>query len=125
MATHLIVSALVLVALLGCAAASLFAGVLVGEERARRRFDEAMAAKFGGGSSEGDGGESASPPDPAPSTDESDSSAKAAIEIDGVEIGDVVIDAEDLAADLLPRTPIKGGTSLVWIVSGPGPWRLC
>lgn len=127
MATHLIVSALVLVALLGCAAASLFAGVLVGEERARRRFDEALAAKFGGDSDDGGGG--------------GEGAATTLADLLGadVEVGDdedeereetadddeITIDSDKFEAEALPMSETSGGVRIAWIVSGPGPWRLC
>lgn len=84
----------------GWVVAALFGGILVGEQLARRRFDDAFEAKFGGDDGDGGGGEGR-----WPSKD------------DPAGIG---VTAADVDVEALPESKdAKTGARVVWIVPGP------
>jgi len=92
------------IGMLGWLVAAVLGGVMLGEFRADRRFDDMLAAKFG---EEPDGGEPRTVAELAGDEDEDD--------------GPLIFDQE-----ALPRATDEDGTEvrIVWVVPGPKPWEV-
>jgi len=93
--------------MLGWLVAAVLGGVMLGEFRADRRFDDMLAAKFG-----------EEPDDDEPRT---------VVELAGDgEDDETEIRRSDLDEKALPRATDEDGTEvrIVWVVPGPKPWEV-